>query len=141
MNTVKFNLLRIFSFIIIMLSVTACTEPPYTNLDNTQLKALVDQGTPVFDIRRSDEWRQTGVIKNSQLLTFVDNGGRLLPNFLPTFTQKIGKNDPVILICRTGNRSSALAKHLIENMGYTNIYNVRNGISSWISDKQPVSRL
>lgn len=138
-------MLRIFSLFMLALSLigslTGCTEPPYTNLDNAQIKPLMKQGIPIIDVRRPDEWRQTGVIEGSKLLTFVDAGGRLKPDFLPRFTQKIGKNDPVILICRTGNRTSALASHLIENMGYTNIYNVRNGISNWIGDGLPVTRL
>ena len=134
-------ILRFLSLLTLLISLSGCTEPPYTNLDNAQLQAALEKGTPIFDVRRPDEWRQTGVIEGSQLLTFVDQGGRLKPEFLPTFSQKVGKNDPVILICRTGNRTSSLANHLIENMGYTNILNVRNGITGWLGDGLPVKRL
>ena len=118
----------------------ACAEPPYTNLDNERLKALLAQGVPVYDVRRPEEWRQTGVVEGSRLLTFVDAGGRPLPDFLPRFTAEVGKNDPVIVICRTGSRTDTLARHLVEQMGYTRVYNVRHGITGWIRESHPVVR-
>ena len=132
---------KVFSVLLLIMTLSACSEPPYNNLDNQQLKTMLEQGTPIFDVRRPDEWRQTGIVNNSKLLTFVDANGRLNPEFLPRFTSTVGKDDPVILICRTGNRTSQLARYLAEEMGYTNIYNVRNGITKWIRENQPVQRL
>lgn len=121
--------------------LTACGELPYNNLDNNQLKTMLEQNIPIYDVRRVDEWRQTGVINGSKLLTFVDASGRVNPEFLPRFTSTIGKDEPVILICRTGNRTSQLARYLVEEMGYTNVYNVRDGITHWIREQQPVKYL
>ncbi len=132
--------LKILALILASLTLISCSEPPYTNIDNTQLKALLEQGVVLYDIRRADEWRQTGTVKTSKRLTFVDTGGRLMPNFMPNFLPAVNKNQPVILICRTGNRSGVLARHLIEEMGYTQVYNVRDGISRWIRDGNPVIR-
>ena len=132
---------KVFSVLLLIMTLSACSEPPYNNVDNQQLKTMLEQGTPIFDVRRPDEWRQTGIVNNSKLLTFVDANGRLNPEFLPRFTSTVGKDDPVILICRTGNRTSQLARYLAEEMGYTNIYNVRNGITKWIRENQPVQRL
>ncbi len=122
------------------LGLGGCAKPPYTNLDNAQLQALRQQGVPIYDVRRPEEWRQTGVVEGSRLLTFVDAGGRPLPDFLPRFSAEVGKDSPVILICRTDSRTDALARHLVEQMGYTQVYNVRGGITDWIGDKQPVVR-
>ncbi len=127
--------------IFLLLNLLSCAEPPYNNLDNAQLESLMAQGVPIFDIRRKDEWRQTGVIEGSQLLTFVDSGGRVTPGFLERFTSAVGKDDPVILICRTGNRTSTLARHLVEQLGYTHVYNVRDGITRWIRDGLAVQRV
>lgn len=124
-----------------MVALSGCAEPPYNNLDNEQLKAMLEQGTPIYDIRRPEEWQQTGVVAGSQLLTFVDNGGRVLPDFMHRFTSAVGKDDPVVLICHTGNRTSTLARHLVEHMGYTQVSNVRDGITRWIRDDRPVTRL
>lgn len=133
-------LLRHFFLFLVLLPLAACSEPPYTNVDNQQLKTLQAQGIPVYDIRRTDEWLQTGVIEGSRRLTFVDDKGRVMPDFVEKFTQAVGKNDPVILICRTGSRSDTLSRALVEQLGYTRIYNVKNGITRWISDGLPLAK-
>ena len=126
--------------LLVALTLTGCGEPPYTNVDNATLKTLIEQGVPVYDVRRQDEWRQTGIVAGSRTLTFVDGSGRLNPDFLPKFTSEVAKDEPVVLICRTGNRTDALARELVEGMGYTRIYNVRDGITQWIGEGNPVIR-
>lgn len=136
------RLLGLFILATITITVlSGCAEPPYNNLDNEQLKTKLEQNIPLYDIRRPDEWSQTGVVENSLLLTFVDNRGRLKPDFVDKFTAAVDKNDPVILICRTGSRTDSLARLLVEQLGYTQVYNVRHGISRWIREKRPVARL
>jgi len=132
---------RFFGLFLLLSTLSACTKPPYNNIDNGTLKTMLEQGVPIFDVRRPDEWRQTGVIKDSHLLTFVDGSGRVKPDFLTKFTSTVDKNEPVILICRTGNRTSSLARHLVEKMGYTQIYNVHDGITRWISEGHSVVRM
>lgn len=129
---------RLFGALLLALMLGGCAEPPYTNVDNAGLKALLAQGVPLYDIRRPEEWRQTRVVAGSRTLTYVDASGRINPEFLPRFTAEVGKNDPVVLICRTGNRTDALARELMER-GYTQVYNVRHGISRWIGEGNPVT--
>jgi len=131
---------RIFELALLLVALSGCAERPYDNLDTGQLKTMLEQGTSIYDIRRPEEWHQTGVVADSQLLTFVDDGGRMLPDFMHRFTSAVDKDDAVILICRTGNRTSTLARHLVD-MSYTQVYNVRDGITRWIRDGQPVIRL
>lgn len=132
---------RMFALLFLSPLLAGCNPPPYTNIDNDQLKVMLEQGVPVYDVRRPEEWRETGVLAGSHLLTFVDAGGVLQPDFLPRFTQAVGKDDPVILICRVGNRTDALGRYLVEELGYTRVYNVRHGITRWIGNGRPVSRL
>jgi len=113
-------------------------QPPYTNIDNAELKKLIAQGIPVYDIRHPDEWKETGVIKGSHKLMLFDAKGRQNPEFMPTFMKQVKKNDPVILICRTGSRSSMAARFLGAKLGYKKIYNVKNGITHWIKQGNPV---
>ncbi len=131
---------RLFAALLVMLALAGCGEPPYTNVDNAALKTLMEQGVPVYDVRRQDEWQQTGIVAGSRTLTFVDGSGRLNPDFLAKFTAEVAKDAPVALICRTGNRTDALARELVEQMGYTKIYNVRDGITQWIGEGNPVIR-
>jgi rhodanese-related sulfurtransferase len=129
---------RLFGVLLLALTLGGCAEPPYTNVDNAGLKALLAQGVPLYDIRRPEEWRQTRVVAGSRTLTYVDASGRINPEFLPRFMAEVGKNDPVVLICRTGNRTDALARELMER-GYTQVYNVHHGISRWIGEGNPVT--
>lgn len=138
MKAVKY----LFFLPLFALMLAGCAEPPpYTNVDNDELQSLLEQGVPLYDIRRPEEWRGTGVIKESRRLTFFDGKGNVMPDFLPKFTRRIDKNDPVIVICRTGNRTDALARYLVEKLGYTKVYNVRHGITKWIGENRPVSRI
>ena len=132
--------LRNFALFLLLLPLCAYAATPYTNINNQQLKSLQATGIPVYDIRRTEEWAQTGVVEGSRRLTFVDEKGRVLPDFVAKFTQAVGKNDPVILICRTGSRTDVLSRALVEQLGYTNVYNVKNGITRWISEGLPVVR-
>lgn len=132
---------RLFSIALLLVALAGCAEPPpppYKNIDNAQLKTLLAQGMPIYDVRRPDEWRQTGVVEGSRLLTFVGENGRVSPDFLPQFAAAAGKDDPVILICRTGNRTDVLARELMEKHGYTQVYNVRDGITRWIREGNAV---
>ena len=131
-------LTRLVGIALLALTLGACAKPPDTNVDNNELKTLIAQGVPVYDVRRDDEWRATGVVEGSHTLTYVDKSGRPNPQFLPRFTAEVGKNDPVVLICRTGNRTDKLARELMEKHGYTRVYNVRDGITRWIGEKNAV---
>ena len=117
-----------------------CAEPPYIDITNEQLQGMLDQGVPLYDIRRPVEWKMTGVIDGSRRLTFVDQSGRLMPDFLGRFTRAVSKDQPVMLICRVGNRSAALARYLMEEHGFTQVYNVEDGIRGWLGDRRPVIR-
>ena len=121
------------------LGLAGCSEPPYTNVDNAQLKGLLAEGVPLYDVRRPEEWRQTGVVAGSRPLTYVDGGGRVNPELLPRIRGEVAKDAPIALICRTGNRTDALARQLAAQ-GYTRIYNVRDGIVRWIAEDHPVVR-
>lgn len=128
---------RPFAALLLVLGLGACTKLPYSNIDNAELQALVAQGVPIYDVRRPEEWQQTGVVPGSRKLTFVDVSGRPNPQFLPRFSAEVSKGAPVILICRTGSRTDTLARDLVKQ-GYTRIYNVRHGITGWLGDKLPV---
>lgn len=123
-----------------LFAVAAWAQSGVTHIDNVQLQALMARGVPVYDVRRADEWRQTGVVAGSRKLTFVDAAGRLNPDFAPAFTAAVARDQPIVLICRTGNRTGTLARLLVEQLGYTKVYNVRDGIVRWLADGLPVVR-
>lgn len=118
-------------------TATFAGEPGYTNVDNAALKVLVDDGVKIVDVRRPDEWRTTGVIPGSALLTAFDANGRFNPDFPAAFEALVNRDEGVVLICQSGGRSTALARALSEQAGYTRIYNVAGGIAGWMEDGNP----
>jgi rhodanese-related sulfurtransferase len=108
------------------------------DIDNQQLKTLIDKGVPLVDVRTPKEWRDTGVVKGSQRLMFFDERGRFdINGWLAELAAVAKPGDPVILICRSGNRSAKIAALLSQQAGYTTVYNVKNGIKKWLAEGNP----
>ncbi|MBD1545317.1 FKBP-type peptidyl-prolyl cis-trans isomerase [Roseibium aggregatum] len=113
----------------------------YSDLSNDDLKQKIAAGVPVIDIRRPDEWKQTGVVPGSHLITFFDEKGNVNPGFGSELQKVIsGPGDEVVFICRTGSRSSALSKYLASKAGFTNVDNVEKGITEWIAAGNEVTQ-
>jgi rhodanese-related sulfurtransferase len=111
---------------------------PYTNISNAELKKLLSEGVKIYDIRTEEEWKQTGIVAGSRKLTLFDAKGGQNRDFIPAFMQEIKKDEPVILICRTGNRTKMASEFFSKKLGFRKIYNVKEGITSWISEGNPV---
>ncbi|WP_155999212.1 FKBP-type peptidyl-prolyl cis-trans isomerase [Thioalkalivibrio sp. ALJ16] len=111
---------------------------PFSALDNEGLAEKVREGATIVDIRRPDEWAETGVIEGSHRITAFDENGDLNPEFGQKFTDLVQPGDEVILICRVGNRTAALARALTDGLGYENVYNVTDGIMAWLDDERVV---
>ncbi len=114
--------------------------PPFSELDNRGLAEMIAQGVKVVDIRRPEEWHQTGVVEGSHLITAFDRYGRVVPGFPAEFQELVAKDEPVVLICRTGSRTATLARALAEQLQYQKVYNVTDGITRWIAEGQMVNR-
>jgi rhodanese-related sulfurtransferase len=123
---------------LLMLLLSLPAGAAVTNIDNAELEKLISQGVPVIDIRRPEEWQQTGIVKGSHLITFFDKRGNYnVRAWLDKLAPIAGKNDPFILICRTGNRTGTVSRFLDQKLGYTKVYNVQKGITSWIAGGKP----
>ena len=110
------------------------------DIDNTQLDKLVKSGVPVIDIRLQQEWEETGIVAGSKLLTFFDAQGKYdAAGWLGKVKSVSKPNEPIVVICRTGNRTKPVSQFLSQQAGYATVYNVKNGIKGWISAGGPVS--
>ncbi len=109
-------------------------------VDNAQLARLLAAGVPIIDIRTEGEWRESGIVSGSKLLTFFDERGRSDP---PAWLQKVQgvakPAQPVIVICRSGNRTRAASQFLSEQAGYQMVYNVKGGIRAWEKEGRPLT--
>lgn len=50
---------------------------------------------------------------------------------------KISRDKPVIMQCRSGARSAAAVMQLEQQLGYTNLYNLKGGILAWAAEFEP----
>jgi rhodanese-related sulfurtransferase len=64
-------------------------------------------------------------------------GGTLIPlGGILIEAEKIDKNKPVVVMCRSGKRSAAAIMQL-EQQGFTNLYNLKGGILAWADEIDP----
>ena len=90
------------------------------------------KGGVVIDIRREEEWKETGVLKGSHKITAFTKDGKIHPEFPKKFFDLITDIDtPILLYCRTGNRTGVLGKALIDQIGQTNVNHLSDGIVGW----------
>ncbi|WP_206201913.1 FKBP-type peptidyl-prolyl cis-trans isomerase [Terasakiella sp. SH-1] len=115
----------------------AVVEPPFKNINNGEVKALLKEGVKIIDVRTPAEWKKTGVVEGSILLPFRMPNGRLNPKFPEDMARIVNKNEKFMLICRTGNRTRMASEILVTRFGYENVYNVRHGITYWMREKNP----
>jgi rhodanese-related sulfurtransferase len=47
---------------------------------------------------------------------------------------KISKDKPVVMQCRSGARSAAAINQLEQTLGYSNLYNLKGGILAWAAE-------
>lgn len=81
----------------------------------------------IVDIRRPDEWLDTGVIEGAKLLTFESP-----QSFLNVIGPEIADGRELILICRSGNRST-LAAEALATMIPNRIISIDGGMSQQIA--------
>jgi len=102
---------------------------PFTSLTPEQAMALIREKKDllIVDVRSRQELRE-GKIKGSVLVPFwnVMKGSHSLP-----------KDRPMLLVCAVGGRSYA-AMQILSRQGYTELYNLKGGMSAWKASGMPV---
>ena len=108
-------------------------------VNNDKIDKLIKVGVPLVDIRTKREWYETGVIDQSNLLTFFDKyGNSKVEEWITKFEKIAGRKDPVIIICRSGRRSRVVANYLVQKENYLTVYHATNGIKSWIESNNKI---
>jgi rhodanese-related sulfurtransferase len=104
-----------------------------------ELDDLLRRGVTVIDVRRIDEWRATGIVPGSRMITAFDAEGRLDAHFSEQVAASVPSDQPVVLICRSGNRSARASRLLSEQLGFQHVYNLDGGIQAWLQQRRPVA--
>jgi phage shock protein E len=126
-------------FVILALALTACSPglsgpaapaAAATQVNVTQLSSNVDVAT-VNALQGRDDVMILDVREQSEYDAGHIPGVTLIPmNTVPNRLNEIPKDKPVIVTCRSGNRSSQVTDFL-RQQGYTNVHNMTGGINAW----------
>lgn len=116
--------------------VTGSNTPHVQDVTSQEAFNLIQEnkGNPAFiilDVRTVSEFHDGHI-----------EGALNIDVNLPSFREEIGKlnsNDTYLVYCRTGNRSRA-ALRIMDELGFTQIYHIVNGITEWTSAGLPISR-
>ena len=92
-----------------------------------ELKEKLDGGEDfqLIDVREDFEYETSNIGAQH-----IPLGGILIE------ADKISKDKPVVIMCRSGKRSAAAIMQL-EQMGYTNLSNLKGGILAWQAEIDP----
>jgi len=116
----------------VFLSVSLFAE--FKTVDADAFEKLMVKGYPVIDIRTPQEWQQTGIIRGAHKMMFFAPNGQ--PDLAGWFF-KLGhlvkdKKEPILIYCAHASRTKALGEGL-EQMGFENVYELKDGIENgWI---------
>ena len=133
---------------ILLLLLTGCSEnPPYKDITPMEAGAMMQNGAAVMlDVRTPQEWKQIGhpgpnksgrgryldgrVVNVPYEIFYQGVSGKNVltvnPQFVAEVEKVLDKDDRVIIICRSGNRSIRAALALKE-AGFCDLYNVTTG--------------
>ncbi|MGL5116799.1 MAG: rhodanese-like domain-containing protein [Beijerinckiaceae bacterium] len=129
--------------IALVLSAGAVFAQPYpVNMTPAEAHKLTKEKKIVLvDIRRPDEWAETGVAEGALRIDMND------PMFAAKISQAQGgdRTMPLALICRTANRTRTVQQALMQQ-GYPVVINVEGGMignrddAGWIRRGLPMAK-
>ena len=107
---------KLFSFLLIILFLTACGKSLYETITTNEALELIDNGAIIIDVRTVEEFN-TGHISGATNIPLDQ-------------IDTVDKEAVIIVYCRSGVRSAEAAQKLAD-MGYTSLYNLDGGLINW----------
>lgn len=112
--------------------VSGDTQAGYVTVDVNQAYerlSVMNTDAVIVDVREPDEWAATGVPVGAVLIPLGELEARALDELNP--------EDPVYVICNSGNRSRTGSQTLVD-LGFEEVYNVDGGMQAWLAAALPV---
>jgi rhodanese-related sulfurtransferase len=115
-----------YLFLLLLIAFSSCKEQEsskITVITPEEMKSFLQaDNVQLIDVRSQEEYNK-GHIEGAQNIDF----------FSPTFfddINKLDKDKPVYLYCKSGNRSAKCAEKMVE-IGFVKIYDLEGGFSKW----------
>jgi len=123
-------LIILFLGLLTMLLRTFVGSALAKNITNMEAVKLINKdGAWILDVRTKDEYDKTHIANSTHVP--LDSLGQQLHQF------EDKKKAPVILVCRSGNRSSQAAR-ILKKQAFEKIYNLTEGLIGWQAANLPV---
>jgi rhodanese-related sulfurtransferase len=105
------------------------------DLQPKTVEKMIEDNIVMIDVRRVDEWKRTGIIRNSHLITFFDDFGDYdIESWMKEFEKLVtSKDQTFVLICAHANRTRNIGNFLIEQ-GYKNTAHLYGGMALWTQE-------
>jgi rhodanese-related sulfurtransferase len=123
----------LFGFVLLFSSYGCSQENPEVSPE--QVKQMLDKNEDVIivDVRTAAEYTgELGHIPGAILKPLQE-----IEEWQAEFTDQ--KEDRIIIVCRTGNRSGVATQYFL-NREYTNVYNMTGGMKAWNELSFPVTK-
>ena len=92
-------------------------------------KKIASEKYVLVDVRTAEEFTEGHIVDAINIDYLAEN--------FSVEIQQLDLETPVLLYCRSGNRSSKAMKTMKE-LGFKAVYNLEGGIKGWISSNNPV---
>jgi adenylyltransferase/sulfurtransferase len=94
----------------------------------TELKKMMDDGVDfqLIDVREPHEYEMANL--NGELIPLAT---------ILDLSERIARDKPVIIHCRSGHRSGVALMELEKRFGFTNLANLKGGILAWAREIDP----
>ena len=112
------------------------------DINNKELSNLIEKEIKIIDVRTQNEWKSTGIIKGSFLVSLLNKNKKFIfEDWFAMFENNFGKNKSIIFICASGIRSNYIS-HLVKSKDPDLIvYNLKKGINNWIRSGYKIERI
>lgn len=84
--------------------------------------------TVLLDVRTNEEWANDGRAAGATLIPLDQLSARV---------GELSKDDTIIVVCRSGNRSQTAAEYL-RSAGFTHVSEVEGGMRNWVAAGLPI---
>jgi len=109
---------------------SACAVGDIRETSIDEAGKLIGDGIQLLDVRTEQEWNE-GRIQGAIRIGHAED------DFAARVTKELDPSKPVLVYCRSGNRSAQAARKL-EKLGYSRIYDLKGGIKAWLAAGRPV---
>lgn len=102
---------------------------PFTRIDVSEAKEMMQNGAVVIDVREPHEY-SAGHVPDATLIPV---------NSVYARREELPKDKDLIFVCAVGQRS-ALAAEMAAAAGLTRLFNLEGGTEAWMKSGEPVEK-